>query len=511
MSRTGIATITRNGAISTSSQPHPRQRLDSWKEIAAFFERDERTVRRWEAERGLPVHRVPGSARGVVYAFANELEEWLRRGKSQPIEGTEPEMRLPAAIPGAVPEYAEKQRARSGPSASVQVMDGPSDRIPSAEGERPHVSLLPWVVAGALALAVFAGIYSYRQTAHFRARAAGGREVVSELSHASTAEVQDLYLKGRYYWSKRTPEDLNRAVDYFTQAIVKDPNYTPAFVGLADCYNLLREFSAMPPEQAYPRALAAAQRAVELEDSSAEAHNSLAFATYWWNWDAPTAEREFKRALELNPNFVQGHHWYATFLLANWRYPEALDQIEEARRLDPSSTTILADKGFILADAGQKSEALALLKQLETTDPGLATTHGYLAKIYFERKDYASSFAESKRAAELRHDAGALAVADAAERGFNEGGMQGLHKAVLPVQEQLVAEGKGSAYELAATCAALGKNEDALRHLQTALDKREQNLILLSRDATFDALHDLPRYQEIVANVEVHLPKSIHK
>ena len=366
-------------------------------------------------------------------------------------------------------------------------------------------------MAGVLAIAVFAGVYSYRQTARFAARAAGSREAGTSPAHIPTPEVQDLYLKGRYYWSKRTPEDLNKAVDYFTQAIVKDPAYASAFVGLADCYNLLREFSAMPPDEAYPRALAAAQKAVELDDSSAEAHNSLAFATYWWNWDATAAEREFKRALELNPNFVQAHHWYATFLLANWRFPEALDQIEQARKLDPSSTTILADKGFILADAGRVSEALALLKQLETTDPTLATTHGYLAKIYFERKDYANSFAESKRAAQLRHDAGTLAVAEVAERGFNQGGMQGLHEAVLPVQEKLLAQGRGSAYELAATCAALGKNEDALRHLQTALDKREQNLILLSRDATFNGLHDLPEYQEIVAKVQEHLPKSIHK
>ena len=134
-----------------------------------------------------------------------------------------------------------------------------------------------------------------------------------------------------------------------------------------------------------------------------------------------------------------------------------------------------------------------------------------MAKIYFERKDYANSFAESKRAAQLRHDAGALAVAEAAESGFNQGGIQGLHEAVLPVQEKLLAKGTGSAYQLAATCAALGKNEDSLRYLQTALDKREQNLIFLSRDATFNALHDLPEYQEILAKVQEHLPKSIHK
>src|ERR1019366_4026317 len=141
-------------------------------------------------------------------------------------------------------------------------------------------------------------------------------------------EAQDLYLKGRYYWDKRTPDDLNKAVDFFTQASIRDPNYAQAYVGLADCYNLLREYAAMTPEEAYPRALAAAKTAVELDDSSAEAHNSLAFVTFYWNWDVAGAEREFRRALELNPTYVVAHHWYATFLMTIGRLPEALEQID---------------------------------------------------------------------------------------------------------------------------------------------------------------------------------------
>jgi tetratricopeptide (TPR) repeat protein len=434
---------------------------------------------------------MPGTARGVVFAFTSELEEWLRRPQLQPVEATESDPKHQAQTPTAVPHLAA---------------DGMKLRT---AGIRRHAHLLPWVIAGTLAAAVFADVYSYRQTARFAARAAGSREAARPTQrHIPSSEVQDLYLKGRYYWSKRTPEDLNKAVDYFTQAIVKDPGYAPAFVGLADCYNLLREFSAMPQEEAYPRALAAAQKAVELDDSSAEAHNSLAFATYYWGWDAAAAERDFKRALDLNPGFVQGHHWYATFLAANRRFPEALDQIEQARKLDPSSTTIVADKGWVLLKAGRTGEALALLKPLESTDPGLATIHDYLAEIYFDRKDYAASFAEAKQAARLRNDAGALAVAEAAERGFNQGGMQGLHEAVLRVQEKLLSEGKGSAYALAATCAALGKNEDALRYLQSALEKRDQALIFLTRDTVFNALHNDPAYRQIATKVEEHLPKS---
>jgi len=361
---------------------------------------------------------------------------------------------------------------------------------------RITVLLAPVVLIAVLALVVS---FEHRQTRYTKALAA---------PHVPTAEVQDLYLKGRYYWSKRNPEDLTKAVDYFTQAIVRDPGYAPAFVGLADCYNLLREFSAMPGEEAFPRALAAAQKAVELDPSSAEAHNSLAFATFYWNWDAQAAEREFKRALELNPNYVQAHHWYATFLLAIKRFPEALDQIEQARKLDPSSTTILADKGFILWKAGRKQEAVALLQQLESTDPSLATTHGYLAGMYFEQKDYAHSFAESKRAAELRNDQGGLAVAEAAERGFASGGMRGMYEQMLPVQEKLFADGQIPAYDLAVTCAALGKNEDTLRYLQTAFDKRNLAIMFLNEEANFNVLHNEPAYKEIEARIRERLPKS---
>jgi len=505
--------LCQEGAISTPSQPNPDKRLDSWKEIAAFFERDERTVRRWEIERGLPVHRVPGSSRGVVYAFTYEFEEWLRH--KAPVEAAEsdPEHAVPSPI--AVPDLNPDQLSQGTDSQS-----GRDAGQPAPGGQQPGVQqkieraqsgghVLPWLIAGGLALAVLAGMYSYRQTIRFAARAAGSRLTgTANEQHVPTPEVQDLYLKGRYYWSKRDPEDLNKAVDYFTQAIVKDPAYAPAFVGLADCYNLVREFSAMPPEEAYPRALAAAQKAVELDPLSAEAHNSLAFVTFYWNWDTATAEHEFKRALRLNPALEQGHHWYATFLLANERFPEAVDQIEQARKLDPSSTTILADKGLILWRAGKKQEAVALLKQLAVTDPSLATTHSYLARISLEKKDYPTYFAELKRDAELRNDRGALAVAEAAEDGYNARGVQGMREKMLPVQEKLVAEGDGSAYELASTYAMVGNSTDAMRLLQLAFDKHEVQMLFLNEHDEFNSLHADSAYREILAKVRERVPQN---
>ncbi len=447
--------------------PLAGKRLDSWKEIAAFFGRAERTVKRWETERGLPVRRVPGSGRGVVFAYSDELAEWLK-GKSSELEAD------------------ETASGEAGEPASVEARAGTAGVRPRITAARIAAWVVPLVLAAALIVAFSVG----NRGLHFKALAN---------RHAPNPEAQDLYLKGRYYWDRRTPEDLNKAVDYFMQAIVKDPSDAQAYVGLADCYNLLREFGAMPPTEAYPRALAAAQRAVELDDTSAEAHNSLAFVTFWWSWQAATAEREFKRALELDPNFVRAHHWYGTFLLARHRHAEAFDQIERARRLEPASTAILADKGLLLWRSGQRREAIALLRQLQTTEPSLSSTYAYLGVIYWESKDYPGALAQWRRLAELRRDEAGLAIADARERGFAAGGLQGLLEAELPVQQEWFARGSASAYDLAQTCAALGKKQEAIAYLRTAFERREADM--LTGDPVIPVLSDEADFRQLQAEV----------
>ena len=459
--------------MAANRDPLPGRRLDSWKEIAAFFGRAERTVKRWETERGLPVHRVPGSGRSSVFAYSDELAGWLK-GRSQELEADETGSR----------ETAERA---SGARTAAAIEATPWRIKPSISRARVAAWLVPLVLAGGLVLFFSVG----HRPSRFKALAS---------RHAPNPEAQDLYLKGRYYWERRTPEDLNKAIDYFTQAIVKDPSDAQPYAGLADCYNLLREFGAMAPTEAYPRALAAAQRAVELDDTSAEAHNSLAFATFWWSWQAATAEREFKRALALDPNFVRAHHWYATYLLARHRHQEALDQIELARRLDPSSTAMLADKGLLLWRAGRQSEGLALLQQMEATQPSLSSTHAYLGLIYWEREDYAKALMEWRHLAELRHDEAGLAIADAREKGFAAKGLKGLWASELPVQKEMVDRGSGSAYELGVTCAALGKRQKALKYLQLAFDRREANM--LTGEPALPSLRDEPEYRKLQAQVQ---------
>jgi DNA-binding winged helix-turn-helix (wHTH) protein/Tfp pilus assembly protein PilF len=223
--------------------------------------------------------------------------------------------------------------------------------------------------APVLALLLAAGIMLF---GFHRIKAAGNLPHSGANAGVSPAnqEAKDLYLQGRYYWNKRTPDDLQKAVDYFTQAIVHDPGYSDAYVGLADCYNLLREYSAMKSSEAYPRALAAARKAVELDDKSSQAHASLAFVSFWGMWDAATADREFRRAIELDPNNANAHHWYAPVLGTMGRHSEALTEIERAQALDPTSKSVLADKGIILYGIGRQQEAI------DGTDCGLGRREG---------------------------------------------------------------------------------------------------------------------------------------
>jgi DNA-binding winged helix-turn-helix (wHTH) protein/Tfp pilus assembly protein PilF len=318
---------------------------------------------------------------------------------------------------------------------------------------------------------------------------------------AANPEAEEFYLKGRYYWEKRTPESLNKAVDSFTQAIVHDPNYSQAYVGLADSYNLLREYTVMPSSEAYPRALSAAKKAVELDDQSSEAHASLAFVSFFGMWDTATADREFKRAIALNPNNARAHHWYASYLSCLRRSSESLSEIDRAQALDPASKSILADKGSILFNADRQSEATALLKQMEENEPDFISPHRYIKNIYLQTGDYPHYLIEARKEALLMHDGSALAIADATEKGFAAGGGQGLLEALWLQEKKLYDRGLFSPYTLAKTCALMGKKREALQYLKIAYDQHVDGVSEMEAGHGFDTLRDEPAFRRMLADV----------
>jgi len=453
------------------SAGHPstgRKRLDSWKEIAAFFGRDERTVNRWEKELGLPVHRLPGT-KGRVYAFAEELSQWLK-----------------------TPNFPHEEMQGGGPGDDPEAIA--REGVPRAKAPSTR-NVLRFALGAVVALVLVVGATRFvRYSALSAAR-------TSSAMHAPNPEALDLYLKGRYEWSKRSPESLNKAVDYFTQAIVRDPSYAQAYAGLADTFNLLREYTVMPSTEAYPRAIAAAKKAVELDDSLSEAHRALAFASFYWAWDFAGAEREFKRAIELNPKDATAHQWYATSLLNLGRFSDALSQIEQARQLDPSSISIQADRALVLYYAQREEEFVSLTRQIEASDPTFLSPHRYRAGIAFLEGDFRTYLAESKAFAELTHDAPGIEISKAAEKGYANGGAKALLKNVLKVQKKYYEQGLIPGYVLAKTCALSGKTQEAMQYLQEDFRKHEPGIVTIRVDPALRSLHDDPAFRDLLSRI----------
>jgi DNA-binding winged helix-turn-helix (wHTH) protein/Tfp pilus assembly protein PilF len=382
--------------------------------------------------------------------------------------------------------------ASSAPHASSLSSDSASPQLLPASSAIPTSHFFsPWKLVYLLpVLVLVVAFWSFRS---------GSRTANASLHHPANRQAKDLYLQGRYYWSRRTPDDLHKAVDYFTQAIVHDPGYADAYVGLADCYNLLREYSSMPASEAYPRALAAAAKAVELDPGSSQAHASLAFVSFWWLWDAPTADREFRRAIELDPNNSIAHHWYAMTLDEISRFSQALAEVERAQALDPTSRSILADKAFILDRMGKQKDALELLQQMEKADSAFISTHRYLKYIYLETSDYRDYLTELKTEATLTNDPSAQQIADAAEKGFSAGGAQGMFESLLHERQNLFDQGRSDPFLLAEAYALAGDKAGALKYLKIALDQHSQELPAIGNDRFLDSIRGEPAFREIQA------------
>ncbi len=484
------------------------KRLDSWKEIAAFFGRDERTVKRWEKNRSLPVHRVPGSQRGGVFAYTHELTRWLNSAPAEKESAENPEHSpQPLTLLDSDPTIAE---------TLAEPIPLP---LPRSRPPRPIDTQWKGMAAAVLiifiTIAVFAIRHARSNPGDFRSVSSGAAAIAPMPAgnpvHAKAApnrQAVEFYLKGRYYWNRRTGDSLNRAVDSFTQAIVLDPSYAEAYAGLADTYDLMREYASMPESEAYPRAIAAATKAVSLDDSLAEAHRALAFGLFYWKWEIPEAIQEYQRAIQLNPKDADAHHWYATSLLSIGRSGEALAEIERARALSPASPSILADRALIIYNTGNRAEGIATLKEMEQTEPGFLSPPRYLAAVYFERGDYPDFIEQTKRASLLSRDTDEIAVADAAKRGWQSGGEHGLLEALLPVQQRMFDKGQSCGPRLAYIYLLLGRKKDAVHYLQAAFQAHDSGLFSLPHSRFATELKGDPEFEQLKLRVQSYVEGS---
>jgi tetratricopeptide (TPR) repeat protein len=224
--------------------------------------------------------------------------------------------------------------------------------------------------------------------------------------YTENAEAYQLYLKGRYHWNKRTGEGLNRGIQYFQQAIEKDPGYALAYSGLADCYNLLSLYGALPPKEAMPKAKAAAQQGLEIDESLAEAHNSLAYAKLYYDWDWNGAEREFQRALELEANFIMAHFILGLTYLQKGRLEQSAAELQKAIALSGDSplTLALGVQGYVSAVSGRKDGAHRILKKLKALSRQRYVSSYSLAIVYTGLGEKDAAFASLQGAYEERHD-----------------------------------------------------------------------------------------------------------
>jgi tetratricopeptide (TPR) repeat protein len=455
----------------TVGSPAENRRIDSWKEIAAFFGRDERTVKRWEKERGLPVHRLPGE-RGGVFAWSHELTLWLN---STTVANPEP---IPSALP---PVSAPEPSLDTKPELSAP---------PPPPHRRSALLSVAVLVLALIAISLYAFRFLRRPT-----HESGSPNIPAH--HRPDPEAEQLYLKGRYYWSRRTEGSLNQAVDAFTQAVVHDSDYAQAYAGLAESYDLMPEFTSMPRSEAFPRAIAAARKAIALDDSLAEAHRALGFALFYWDWKVPAALGEYQRALQLDPRDEEAHHWYATSLMMLGRYPEAMSEIDKAQQLNPASRSILSDQALIRFWAGDRAPAVDKLREIERAEPDFLSAPRYLAGLDFAEKDYRGFVDQSKRLAVLSNDAQLLAVANAAQRGLAQGGERTMLEAMRVAQQHFFDASQSSGFELARTCALLGRKKEAIASLKAAIANHDYMVLNIATDPDFAVLNGDPDFEEV--------------
>ncbi len=321
-------------------------------------------------------------------------------------------------------------------------------------------------------------------------------------------QVLEMYLEGRYFWNKRTESGILKAIDYFNQAIARAPGYARAHAGLADAYALLGSLAnaTMPRPEAMTKAKASALRALELDDSLAEAHTSLAFVLMQYEWDWPGSEREFRRALELNPNYATAHQWYGIWLMARGRSGEALDEERRAQETDPLSTIVETDTCQLLTYLGRYDEAIRHAQRALELDPGFPLAHLYLAEAYAGKKQYSEAILETAKALDLNADP-TWAESVRARVYALAGQVEKSHTILQTLLESANSQ-EGRAMVVAQVYATLGEKDAAFQWLETAYRQHEGGLILLQVASAFQPIHQDARFSDLVRRIGLRYSSS---
>jgi len=319
----------------------------------------------------------------------------------------------------------------------------------------------------------------------------------AEMSHEDF-EAYDKYLKGLYFLNKRTPTGFGQAIEYFQEAIKKNPKYAPAYTGLANTYTLMSGYSLSPASKYMPLARAAALRALELNDKLPEAHTALALVVQNYDLDWQTAQKEFKRAIELNPNYATAHHWYAEHLGIRGRFDEAFKESDEAKRLDPLSLIIAADRGMLLYYSRDYDRAIDQFRAVQEMDPDFPRGH-MLEFVYSEKKMYPEALADIE-AGKRTSGTGAW-YWSAKARVYGQSGNEAEAGRALRELEKMNKRHPVDPGAIAWAHLGMGHREEALGWLEKAYEQHSNAMTILKVDPIYDPVRKDPKFQELLRRV----------
>jgi len=329
-----------------------------------------------------------------------------------------------------------------------------------------------------------------------RSKLSGADAEKVENVNTASPEAYRLYLQGRFFWNKRTAEDVKRSIEYFNKAIAADPEYALAYAGLADAYAVLSGISPVPPDESYPKARAAAKKALELDPNLAGPHAALASVLQYYDWNQPEAEKEFKRAIELDPNYPSAHQWYGQFLTQMGRFDEGIAELELAYKLDPFSPMISSNLGSAYRDAHRYDDAIAQFKKTLEIQPDFEVAQIHLFQTYLAAGRYEDVIGQMKEQGFPAEKAKEL------ERSLSTSGKRGFWQYFLALYQ----EGSDPSdvvdddMWLAKIELGLGNKEKALDILEKAVEngRGQFGVATLGSDVRWDGLRDEPRFKALL-------------
>ncbi len=405
------------------------------------------------------------------------------KGAKKPMPEIARELGVDGVIEGSVLREGDQVRI------TVQLIHGPTDRhlwARSFDRELRGILALHSDVAQAIAAEIKVKLTPQEQT-----RLASARPV--------NPEAYDAYLRGRGHWYKFTPEGFDTALHYFQLALEKDPNLVPALVGIGDVWIGRAHIGLLPPREGWPKGRTAALKALELDDTSVEAHELLAIVLTWYDWDWVAGEREFRRAIELNPNYARVRSFYGYFLAAMGRPQEARTQMDRALELDPYNSFFQMALGQLLVFERRYDEAIAQFRKADRMQPDSLFTHAGFWHAFHQKGEHGEALAEAKEYFALLGD---REVVDVLDRGYGQRGYEGAMRRAAETLAARATRTYVSGYDVATLYSHAGEKERALDWLERAYQQRESRMVYVNvQPWVRDQLRDEPRFQALLKRI----------